>query len=150
MPEGELTKKRAKIVNQETLSKVSQSIDLDKYIFFGKSIKSLNDKILSDCYESLIAAILLDSNLNNVKKFITHTLLSNIEGYETETNYKGQLLEFHTKNNLEKPIFITKKNDCGFETRLRLSKKIYYGKGKNKKFSERNTAKKALLEIISP
>ena len=70
LPEGELTKKRAKIVNQETLSKVSQSIDLDKYIFFGKSIKSLNDKILSDCYESLIAAILLDSNLNNVKNIL--------------------------------------------------------------------------------
>ncbi len=117
---------------------------------FGKSVQSLNEKILSDCYESLIAAILLDSDLNNVKKFITRTLLSNISIYETETNHKGKLIEFQTKNKLEKPIFITKKNDFGFKTVLELNQKKYFGEGKNKKLSERNAAKKALSDVINP
>ena len=117
---------------------------------FGKSVQSLNEKILSDCYESLIAAILLDSDLNNVKIFITRTLLSNISIYETETNHKGKLIEFQTKNKLEKPIFITKKNDFGFKTVLELNQKKYCGEGKNKKLSERSAAKKALSDVINP
>jgi len=147
LSEGELTKKRARIVTQETLYKVSKKINLNDYILLGKSIKSINQKILSDCYESLIAAILLDSNLINAEKFIHQTLLHKIDLYETETNYKGKLIELCEKNNLKKPAFITKKDPEGFKTNLILNQKTYKGKGKNKKLSERNVSKKVLLEI---
>ena len=58
--EGDLTKKRAKIVNFKTLAKVAKKLKINKYIETGKSLRKTNDKILSDCYESIIGAIFLD------------------------------------------------------------------------------------------
>ena len=153
LSEGDLTKKRSKIVNHKTLYKISRKINLDRYILFGKSLQLLNEKILADCYESLIAAILLDSNLDNVKNFINQTLLSEISTYETEMNYKGKLIEYCEKNKLTKPIFITKRDRDVFltEVNLKSHKKKYHAKGRNKKISERNASKKSLsfLEKIN-
>ena len=105
--EGELSKKRSKIVNFKTLSKVSKKLQLHKYINTGKSIKLINEKIMSDCYESLIGAIFIDSNLDYAEKFIKRTLLNKIENYETEMNHKGTLIEICLKEKQSDPIFKT-------------------------------------------
>ena len=89
--EGELSKKRSKIVNFKTLSKAFKELQLDSYINIGKSVIAITDKIISDCYESLIGAIFIDSNLDNAENFILNTLLNNIEKYEPEMNFKGSL-----------------------------------------------------------
>ena len=62
-------------------------------------------------------------------------------------NYKGKLIEYCEKNRLTKPIFITKKDNEIFLTKIHLKsyKKNYSAKGKNKKISERNASEKLLL-----
>ena len=145
--EGDLSKEKANIVNYRALSKVSKKIKLNKYILIGKSLQTLNDKILSDCYESLLGAILLDSNLEEVKVFIYNTLLKDIDHYKTEMNYKGHLIEFCSKIKCSRPLFKTTLiSNTAFCSKVKIQsiKKEYISKGKNKKEAEKNVSKKAL------
>ena len=145
--EGDLSKEKANIVNYRALSKVSKKIKLNKYILIGKSLQTLNDKILSDCYESLVGAILLDSNIEEVKVFIYNTLLKDIEYYKTEMNYKGHLIEFCSKIKCSRPLFkttlISNATFCS-KVKFQSIEKEYISKGKNKKEAEKNVSKKAL------
>jgi len=151
--EGELSKKRSKIVNFRALSKASKKIHLHKYIKTGKSITLINDKILSDCYESLIGAIFIDSNLGNTENFIKNTLLDNIKSYETEMNYKGSLIEFCLKRKESTPIFKTSYLDKEktFKTKIQIkSMQIECSStGKNKKDSEKKCSKIALEKMTN-
>ena len=149
--EGDLTKKRAKIINFKTLAKVAKKLKIDKYIETGKSLRKINDKILSDCYESIIGAIFLDSNINEAEDFIKSSLLGNFKDYETEMNYKGKLIESCLKKSKIVPLFITKYNPDKkqFKTQIKIDSinKTYISNGKNKKESEKRAAKKALDNI---
>ncbi|NOT78628.1 MAG: ribonuclease III [Bacteriovoracaceae bacterium] len=64
--EGELSKLRGALVNEEKLAELARSIGLGDYLFLGrgefKSEGSQKDSLLADSFESLIAAIFLDSN----------------------------------------------------------------------------------------
>ena len=71
--EGIIDKKFANLVNKKTCSKISQKINLKKYMYLGtshKSFKSQTDKIISDCLEALIGGIYLDGGLISAEKFI--------------------------------------------------------------------------------
>ncbi|MBO5389557.1 MAG: ribonuclease III, partial [Lachnospiraceae bacterium] len=67
MPEGELTRLRASIVCEFTLSKLSRELKLGSYGYFSRGERntggSNRDSILCDMFESLLGAIYLDSGL---------------------------------------------------------------------------------------
>ena len=68
-PEGELTKLRASVVCTRTLSHLANQLDLGKYLLLGKGEEETgraNVKILENAFESLLAAIYLDSG-NNIE-----------------------------------------------------------------------------------
>ena len=83
LPEGALTKFRAKIVCEETLSEIALKISLGDYIRFGKGELITGGKerpsILADAFESLIAAIYLDSNIENARAFVLEMLKDKIK-----------------------------------------------------------------------
>ena len=151
--EGELSKKRSKIVNFKTLSKAFKDLKLDSYINTGKSVKAINNKMISDCYESLIGAIFIDSNLNNAEIFILNTLLNNIENYETEMNFKGSLIEYCMKKNISIPVFKTIYIDDhkAYKTKIQIkSMKIEcYSEASNKKDAEKECSKIVLRKLDS-
>ena len=74
LPEGELTKTRAKIVCETTLSNCAKSIDLGKYLMLGKGEDATGGRqrpsLLADAFESIIGAIYLDGGLSSARKFI--------------------------------------------------------------------------------
>ena len=74
LSEGEMTVTRAYAVCGETLCRASSEMQLDKYIFIGSSGKkkkiNKNKSVLADVFESLTAAIYLDSGLEEAEKFI--------------------------------------------------------------------------------
>lgn len=77
--EGELSALRAYLVRESTLANIIKDLEISKFIFTGKSFKQKvhsSDHVLSDIYESLVAAIYLDRGLKYVKLFITRTLLN--------------------------------------------------------------------------
>ena len=70
---GILDKKFASLVNKDKCCEVGKSLKINKFILIGNTSKNKNiieDKIISDCCESIIGAIFLDGGYENAKKFI--------------------------------------------------------------------------------
>ena len=69
---GNLDKKLASLVNKNRCYEIGKKLNLDKYIQIGKSTKKvkIENKIISDCIESLIGAIYIDKGFYFTEKFI--------------------------------------------------------------------------------
>ena len=99
--EGKLTSARAAFVMKSSLAKITDKLDLVKYMKLGKgeSKDKINndDKRKCDLFESLVAAIYLDSNsLETVKKFILNNInfdLTNLKEikHSNPTDYKSEI-----------------------------------------------------------
>jgi ribonuclease-3 len=76
MNEGDLTKLRAKIVSRNPLSLIIRNMDLMKYMVFGNGSyeDAASDKVYCDLYEAIVAAIYIDSNIDNARNFILKSL----------------------------------------------------------------------------
>ena len=75
--EGELTRRRAFIVNNKWLAEQGKKLGIGKYLRVGKGEEQQGGKDnptnIANAFESLIGAIYLDSDLNKVKDIIfTH------------------------------------------------------------------------------
>jgi ribonuclease-3 len=72
--EGELTRRRSIIVNNDFLAKKAKELDLGKYLLLGKGeIKQNGEKNptnLANALEAIIGSIYLDSDIYNIRKFI--------------------------------------------------------------------------------
>ncbi|MDD5900227.1 MAG: ribonuclease III [Lachnospiraceae bacterium] len=83
MPEGELTKLRARLVCEPTLAQCAKEIALGSFLLLGKGEESTGGRerssILSDAFEAVIGAIYLDGGFTNAKEFIERTVLSDVE-----------------------------------------------------------------------
>jgi len=96
--EGELTKLRANVVSRDPLADVIDSHNLDEYILTG-GYYNLSRKTRSDIFESIIAAIYLDSGLDEARNFIIRFLGDLMKGKRIDNDYKSRLFELATKEN---------------------------------------------------
>ena len=78
--EGELTRRRATLVNNKLLAKKAKDLDIGKYLFLGKGeLKqngNRNPTNLANALEAVIGAIYLDSDIDVVRNFILNTIFS--------------------------------------------------------------------------
>lgn len=78
--EGELTRRRASLVNNNFLAKKAKELGIGKYLLLGKGEKKQkgdrNPTNLANSLEALIGAVYLDSNIKNAKKFILKNLFN--------------------------------------------------------------------------
>lgn len=78
--EGELSKRRAALVCEKSLSACARRLQLGRYILLGRGEARNNggdrDSILCDVIEAVIGAIYRDGGLEPAKKFITDHILS--------------------------------------------------------------------------
>ena len=76
--EGELTRRRANLVNNNFLAEKAMELNMGSFIFFGKGEKKQNGANnptnLANSLEALIGAIYLDSDMINVRKFILNNI----------------------------------------------------------------------------
>ncbi len=158
--EGELSRIRASLVCEETLAKLSDKLTLGKYIFLGngeeKSGSRTRASILSDVFEATLAAIYLDSGIDNAKKFIfsimREELLQALEN-KAAKDYKSRLQEavqqrHHGKTKIEYCTVSESgpEHKKSFLVELVINgKKVTTGNGFSKKEAEQQAAKKALL-----
>ncbi len=77
-PEGELTKLRAVIVCETSLSTVAKKLNLGIYLLLGKGEEATGGRerisILADALEALIGSIYLDGGLKEARKFVLNVL----------------------------------------------------------------------------
>ncbi len=102
--EGFLTEMRSKIVSRESLNDLAIKIGLNNIVEFDKRAIGFNTKnsIFGNALEAFIGAIFLDGGFYIAKKFIKQKLLIHIDIdklQNTETNFKGRLIEWSQKNN---------------------------------------------------
>jgi ribonuclease-3 len=100
MPEGELAKLRAAIVNMGALADVSRDLGLGRFILLGRGeeMSGGRDKssILADVLEALLGAIYLDRGLPTARKLIERVFRPRMIAYvrgEGERDYKTILQE---------------------------------------------------------
>ncbi len=83
LKEGEMTKVRASVVCEESLYKIAIRHNFSDFLYLGKSElsnrKQARPAILADSVEAIIAAMYLDSDIEQVKDFIIDNLEEAIE-----------------------------------------------------------------------
>lgn len=158
--EGKLTRIRAGVVCESSLAEVSRRLLINKYIKIGKGEELSGgrekDSLLADACEAVIAAIYLDSGLENARRFVLNNLTDKIDKISNNYNYrdyKSKLQEYVQGNSLA-VIKYTVSNESGpphdktFEIEIYLDNKCFgKGKGKSKKEAEQNAAKEALIAL---
>ena len=159
LPEGKLTRLRANVVCEESLSAVARKINLGDHLFLGKGEKasggSDRDSILADATEAVIAAIYLDGGFDQAKDFILSnlrdTIAKNIDG-NIVRDYKTILQEIIQGNNGKISYKLVGESgpdhDKEFEMQVKCGQDtIGIGKGKNKKEAEKEAARDALVKM---
>ena len=157
LPEGELTKIRANIVCEESLSEVSKNIHLGKYMLLGKGEEATGGRerisILADALEAVIAAIYLDGGIKCAREFI----LTNMEKIINDSikgkifrDYKTclqEVLQSNGENNIWYKLIEEKGPDHNkrFDMEVGINDTVLgVGEGKSKKDAEQVAAKCAL------
>ncbi|MGE3320323.1 MAG: ribonuclease III [Candidatus Berkiella sp.] len=110
--EGELTRARASLVNQSTLSQVAQEMMLGDYLRLGmgeqKSGGFRRDSILADALEAILGSIYLDKGFDSAYECIRRwydSRLANLKPNEQEKDPKTQLQEWLQANQKSLPRY---------------------------------------------
>lgn len=160
IPEGRMTKLRAELVCEQSLSMVAGALGIGEFMRLGKGEERSGGRtrisILADMVESVIAAIYLDSGMEEAKKFIYANLLSKAEITQAHKSYdyKTELQEFVQKNG-ESSIVYEELSETGPDHDKVFTFRVIIngvpsgeGSGKTKKEAEQAAAGKA-LEILN-
>jgi ribonuclease-3 len=95
--EGELTKRRALIVCENSLYEIAKNWDIGKYIKMSKGEELTGGRervsILADCVEAIIAAVYIDTNFEIAKQFV----ISNFEDIIDKAIRNKIILDYKTK-----------------------------------------------------
>ena len=155
LDEGNLTKIRSSAVDQESLVKLGNKINIGKYLFLSKAEDSSGGRnkksIIEDSVEALIAAIYFDGGLENVNKFVSKFIYPNIKELSEDPgkkDYKTRLQEYFAKIGKKVSYENTSTgpdHSKEFSSTVLLSEKVIgSGTGKSKKSAEQMAAKDAL------
>lgn len=153
--EGDLTVIRKKLVCSNTETAIARQLGLQNFILLGVgAAKSTGiDKILEDCFESLIGAIYLDQGLTPIRRMLNNTLFN----FNDETvmnsalDYKTLVQEALMKHNTKNAMYHTKQlGPNNFEAVLKVNGIIYgKGAGHNKKIAEKAAAAEAYSKLVN-
>lgn len=155
--EGELSKKRALIVCENSLFSIAQNLKLGEHIKMSKGEELTGGRervsILADTVEAVIASIYLDKGIHIVREFILKNFNDIIEKAmkdEIILDYKTRLQEIIQKDGDIQITYILTKYEGPphrrkFYTEVKIKDNVLgNGFGYSKKESEQNAAKKAI------
>jgi len=162
MPEGELAKLRAAIVNMSALADVARDLRLGDFIMLGKGeeMSGGRDKasILADALEAILGAIYLDRGLGAARAFIERVFRPRMVAYvrgEGERDYKTILQELASADLHAMPEY--KISDQGPDHLKEFTATVYlngkaWGKGigRSKKEAEQQAAHEAYEKLSDP
>ncbi len=159
LSEGEMTKVRASAVCEDSLFEIAKEHNFSDFLYLGKSEKAMNTNkkaILADSVEAVIAAIYLDSNIIEAKRFILDNIKDKIEFASKNVglkDYKTVLQEKLQENGevIIKYLIINEEgpdHNKTFTAEVSCDGKVLAsGTGRSKKSAEMEAARKAIEEI---
>ena len=154
--EGLLTRMRSHLVKGETLTKKANELGIIELIKLSKGTAKLSDNrkhsILEGSIESIIGAVFLDSNWEEVKSFILNLFkheLSSMGADQEFRDSKTELQELLQSKKLKLPKYITHESKLGFDCEIFIDDQKFVGSGNSKRHSEIAVAKEALNYLKS-
>lgn len=161
-PEGDLTRMRAALVNEQQLADMTRRVGLDRHILLGKGEARSGGlhkpSILGDAFEAVIGAIYLDGGYEAALEVIGRCFVELIKNAETlmaDQDYKTMLQEETQRLFRITPVYKLDEttgpdHEKTFCVNLYLNDELLSrGVGKSKKEAEQNAAKEALKNALS-
>lgn len=158
--EGSLTKLRASLVCEGSLYEISKKIKLSSLVLLGHGEEGCGGRkrasVISDAFEALLAAIYLDSDFENAKKWLIPLMKEAYDDALTgnrNRDYKTELQEIIQKHHLGVISYKLVRewgpdHDKRFFVEVHLNADtIGSAEGKSKKEAEQSAAKNALSNI---
>ena len=161
LPEGDLTKARAAVVCEASLSSRAAEPGLGDYLLLGhgeqNSGGSKRPSILEDAFESVIGAIYMDQGWEKAQRYVLAQLEEHLQqvesGHSQVRDYKTMLQEL-VQRKADSHVVYEMVSATGpdhakeFEFAVKLNNKILgIGRGPSKKAAEQKAAKEALEKL---
>lgn len=158
-PEGALSKKRASLVNEETLSLIARELQLETLIRLGKGETKTGGlqkpRILASTLEAALGAVFLDAGFDAALKVVEKIFETRLNELVTSpvdfrSDFKTRLQECAQEVHKATPTYQVEgesgpDHDKQFEVSVRLDGQILAtGNGRSKKAAEQDAARKAL------
>ncbi|DAB34469.1 MAG TPA: ribonuclease III [Sulfurospirillum sp. UBA12182] len=161
VPEGDLSKLRASLVNEKGFEKLAKLLNLGSFIYISTAEENNKGRdkpsLLSNAFEAVMGALYLEAGLQKVKPIVISLLEEAYPKIDLETifqDYKTTLQEFTQANQGITPEYILE-NSSGpdhkkeFEVSVNIrGHRIAIAKGRSKKQAQQNAAKIA-LELLN-
>ncbi len=157
--EGDLTRIKSVVVSRETCSRISDELGLIDFLIVGKGLavnRPVPMSVLSDLFESLVAAIYLDGGLEPAKRLIDRFMapeIVNVASGAQGSNHKSILQQLSQRDFGVTPTYEVV-GEAGpdhsktFQVSAQIGSTRYSPAwGRNKKEAEQRAASNALVEI---
>ncbi len=157
--EGDLTKIKSVVVSRNTCAKISAAMNLEEFLYLGKGMSThanVPPSLLSDVFESLVAAIYLDGGPEMVKRFILRWMGPEIElaaNGDGAGNYKSQLQQLAQREFCTTPTYqLLDEKGPDHSKCFKIAAQIGQNRfpaawGRNKKEAEQRAARNALSQM---
>lgn len=157
-PEGDLTNFRASLVNTRMLAKISESLNINDFLYLSKGeAKDINSKarqtILANALEAVIGAVYLDHGFAQAERFILEVILKELPDILKERRYldaKSKLQEIVQDQINVTPAYKVM-DEWGPDHNRRFKIAVFFGKeqvaegeGYSKQEAQMNAAENAL------
>lgn len=159
MPEGKLTKLRAAIVREDSLSMFAKDCGFDRYICLGKGEENSGGRsrasLLCDLFESFLGALYLDQTLESVRTFLERVVFPKVKAgaFSHEMDHKTKLQEVLQRSGDVMIAYRLIKEEGPAHERV-FWMEVYCddqligtGQGKSKKLAEQDAAANALARL---
>ncbi len=156
--EGDLTRIKSAVVSRRTCAKISQELEIDRFLVMGKGMgprAETPSSVLADLFESLIGAIYLDGGMEAARRFVVRYIEPEVDAVmEGEgVNYKSNLQQFAQREYGETPTYLLldekgpDHSKCFKISALIGSDRYAPAWGRNKKEAEQRAALNALCQL---
>ncbi len=161
--EGELSKKKAALVSEQSLAAAARRLNLGRYLRLGRGEERTQGRekssLLANVFEAVIAAVYLDGGLDPARSLAQRAMvevmkeLHETSGVEYSKDYKTRYQEWCQKRFETLPRYVTIResgpdHEKTFEVQVTvMGDVIGLGVGRTKKEAEQMAAKHALAHV---
>jgi ribonuclease-3 len=161
--EGELSKRRASLVNETCLADVARELEIGEYLILGRGELNSNgckkNSILASTFEAILGAVYIDGGYVPGRQIVERLFSKRIIALETSSpfvkDYKTRLQELMQSKYKAAPQYIIEKTEGPehqkiFRVAIMLGEqKLSFGVGRSRKEAEQDAARKVLegLEV---
>ena len=159
LPEGQLAKLRAAVVNAKALAGIGRQLGLGEHLLLGKGEEATGGRdkssIVADTVEAVIGAVYLDQGLETATELVHRLfdpLIAESAGLGAGLDWKTSLQELCAALSAGVPEYVVDESgpdhQKSFRARVRVGEDFYGdGKGRSKKEAEQEAAATAYAEL---